>query len=333
MNMASSSTLSTEALLERLRAGDRQALAKAITLVESSRPEDRPAADALTNAALRQGGRAVRIGLSGPPGVGKSTFIEALGTWLTGQGTRVAVLAVDPSSRRTGGSILGDKTRMARLVQSPLAFIRPSPAGETLGGVARRTRETMVVVEAAGFDVVIVETVGVGQSETTVADMVDVFTLLLAPSGGDELQGIKRGIMELADIALVTKADGDLLDAARRTQAEYAAALHFMRPKFIGWHPEVALVSSPTGTGIPAFWDHVQRFAAHLKATGQWETHRRTQDLAWFWSELREGLVAKLREQQNVAGAIQELEKMVAGGRMTPASAAARILSMAFPKA
>lgn len=333
MNIPSSSDVDIKELLTKLVSGDRRALAKSITLVESGRPDDQPAAAKLTNLALVHAGRAIRIGLSGPPGVGKSTFIEALGTWLTDQGLKVAVLAVDPSSRRSGGSILGDKTRMTRLSQSPLAFIRPSPAGTTLGGVARRTRESIVLVEAAGFDVVIVETVGVGQSETAVADMVDVFTLLIAPSGGDELQGMKRGIMELADIALVTKADGDLLPAATRTAAEYSAALHFMTPKFTGWYPEVSLVSSPTGMGIAGFWDLVNRFRQVLEASGQWGAHRQAQQISWFWTEVREGLVAMLTDAPELQAELKKLEKMVAGGAVTPASAAQAILGRAFPKA
>lgn len=332
MNLRSSSDSGIAGLLESLVAGDRRALAKSITLVESVRQDDRELARRLTNSALPHAGHAIRIGLSGAPGVGKSTLIEALGTWLIGRGHKVAVLAVDPSSQRTGGSILGDKTRMPALAQSSGAFIRPSPAGTTLGGVARRTRESIILAEAAGFDVVIVETVGVGQSETAVADMVDVFTLLISPSGGDELQGMKRGIMELADIALVTKADGDLLEAANRTAAEYAGALHFMRPKFKGWQPEVALVSSPTGKGIVEYWSHVERFCATLQASGQWDEHRRRQGLAWFWTELKEGLVSQLRERAPIAAEIRELEKSVAAGLETPASAAGRILSKAFPK-
>ncbi len=332
MNLLSSSDNGIAQLVESLVAGDRRALAKSITLVESLRHDDQEAAQRLTNAARPHAGRAIRLGLSGAPGVGKSTFIEALGTWLIRAGHKVAVLAVDPSSQRSGGSILGDKTRMPGLAQSAQAFIRPSPAGTTLGGVARRTRESMVLVEAAGFDVVIVETVGVGQSETAVADMVDVFTLLISPSGGDELQGMKRGIMELADIALVTKADGDLLHAANRTASEYAAALHFMRPKFNGWHPEVGLVSSPSGQGIPDYWAHVERFCANLRGSGQWDEHRRRQRLAWFWTELREGLIAQLRERAAVADEIRDLERKVASGHVTPASAAGRILSKAFAK-
>lgn len=332
MNIPSSSDADIKDLLAKLARGDRRALAKSITLVESQRPGDRPAAEKLTNFALARPGKSIRIGLSGPPGVGKSTLIEALGTWLTSKGKKVAVLAVDPSSRRSGGSILGDKTRMPQLSQSPNAFIRPSPAGTTLGGVARRTRECILLVEAAGFDVVIVETVGVGQSETAVADMVDVFTLLIAPSGGDELQGMKRGIMELADIALVTKADGDLVPAANRTAAEYSAALHFMKPRFDGWWPHVDLVSSPTAKGIPEYWETVEKFRTRLAQTGQWETHRQEQQTAWFWSELREGMVALLTDSPEISRELALLEKKVAAGTLTPASAAAEILARAFAK-
>ena len=333
MNLPSSADANLRDLLAKVVSADRRALAKSITLVESNRQSDRASAAKLTNMALEHAGRAVRIGLSGAPGVGKSTFIEAFGTWLTDQGLKVAVLAVDPSSRRSGGSILGDKTRMTKLTQSPLAFIRPSPAGTTLGGVARRTRESIILVEAAGFDVVIVETVGVGQSETAVADMVDVFALLIAPSGGDELQGMKRGIMELADVALVTKADGDLLPAATRTAAEYSAALHFLKPRFADWTPEVALVSSPSGKGIREFWTLVGKFREALETSGQWVAHRQAQQLSWFWSEVREGLVAMLTDVPDLRSELKKLEKNVAGGEITPAGAAQVILDRAFPKA
>ena len=291
MNVHSSEYHKIKGLTDALLGGDRRALAKAITLVESRRPEDEAPATALVNACLPHAGRALRIGLSGAPGVGKSTFIEALGTWLTAKGHRVAVLAVDPSSRRSGGSILGDKTRMVKLAQDPNAFIRPSPAGMTLGGVARRTRESMLLVEAAGFDVVLVETVGVGQSETAVADMVDMFLVLVSPGGGDELQGIKRGIMELADLVVVTKADGDLAEAANRAAADYRVALHLMRPKFEGWTADVRLVSSPDGRGIAEIWQDVVAFREKLTATGAWDRQRQAQAAAWLQTELREGLL------------------------------------------
>ena len=236
-------------------AGERPALARAITLVESTRDDDRDRAEALLTQLLPRTGGAMRIGISGAPGVGKSTFIEAFGLHLTGEGKKVAVFAVDPSSRRGGGSILGDKTRMEKLSRDPNAYIRPSPAGTTLGGVARRTRECLLLAEAAGFDVVLIETVGVGQSETAVADMTDLFVLLASPGGGDDLQGIKRGVMELADLVLVTKADGDLLPASRRAVADYHAALHLMRPKHKGLQPSVLGVSALEGQGIAEAWE------------------------------------------------------------------------------
>src|SRR6202012_1540671 len=239
--------------------GDRRAVARAITLVESTRASDRDKAETLLAELLSHAGKAVRLGISGAPGAGKSTFIEAFGTYLTGQGHKVAVLAVDPSSRRSGGSILGDKTRMEKLARDPNAFIRPSPAGTTLGGVARRTREAMLLAEAARFDVVLVETVGVGQSETAVSEMVDLFVLLVSPGGGDDLQGIKRGVMELADLLLVTKADGDLVPAAKRAAADYQAALHLIRPKYSGIFAEVMQTSALTGAGIAQCWETMQR--------------------------------------------------------------------------
>src|SRR6201992_2868198 len=239
-------------LAAALLAGDRRSLARAITLVESTKAADRDKAESLLSDLLPHAGKAIRLGISGAPGAGKSTFIEAFGTYLTGEGHKVAVLAVDPSSRRSGGSILGDKTRMEKLARDPHAFIRPSPAGATLGGVARRTREAMLLAEAAGFDVVLVETVGVGQSETAVADMTDLFVLLASPGGGDDLQGIKRGVMELADLLIVTKADGDLMAAANRAASDYQAALHLMRPRHLGLLPQGLKVSSVAREGVGA---------------------------------------------------------------------------------
>jgi len=327
MNVNTSAASKTKDLSAALLKGDRRALAKAITLVESNHAKDQSSAEALVNFALPHAGRALRIGLSGAPGVGKSTFIEAFGTWLTGKGHCVAVLAVDPSSRRSGGSILGDKTRMVRLAQDPNAFIRPSPAGTTLGGVARRTRETMLLVEAAGFDVVLVETVGVGQSETAVADMVDMFLVLVSPGGGDELQGIKRGIMELADLVVVTKADGDLLAAANRAGAEHRAALHLMRPKFEDWVPDVRLVSSTEGRGIDAVWTDIETFRARLTAAGAWDAQRRDQRVAWLWSELREGLLSLLTESPKIKAELDKSEAAVAKGEAVPPAAAKAILA------
>ena len=317
----------TIALARRVRAGDRRALAKAITLVESLRAEDEAATAHLIQALLPDSGKALRIGLSGSPGVGKSTFIEAFGKWLTANGHRVAVLAVDPSSRRSGGSILGDKTRMVRLAQDANAFIRPSPAGATLGGVARRTREAMVLVEAAGFDVLLVETVGVGQSETAVAEMVDMFVVLVSPGGGYELQGIKRGIMELADLVVVTKADGDLAAPAKRAAAEYGAALHLLRPKWRGWVAGVHLVSSAEGRGIAEIWSEVERFRGVLSGSGDWQHQRRDQQVRWLWSELREGLLAILSADAAIARDIARLEAAVSRGEVAPVAAAREVLA------
>src|SRR6185295_14996716 len=275
---------SAQELAVALQTGDRRSLARAITLVESTRLADQAASEALLSALLPRTGHAIRIGISGAPGVGKSTFIEAFGQYLTGHAKRVAVFAIDPSSRRSGGSILGDKTRMEKLSRDPNAFIRPSPAGKTLGGVARRTRESMLLAEAAGFDVVLVETVGVGQSETAVADMTDLFVLLASPGGGDDLQGIKRGVMELADLVLVTKADGDLLPAARRAVADYHAALHLMRPKHDGLAPKVMAVSSLENEGIAEAWSAMTGVHAALREGGRLDRLRREQARRWFWA-------------------------------------------------
>src|SRR5215831_2828779 len=270
-----------------LTSGDRRALARAITLVESTRSSDQRDAEALLTKLLPLTGQAVRVGISGAPGVGKSTFIEAFGQHLTARGKRVAVFAIDPSSRRSGGSILGDKTRMEKLARDPNAYIRPSPAGTTLGGVARRTRESMLLAEAAGFDVVLVETVGVGQSETAVADMTDLFVLLASPGGGDDLQGIKRGVMELADLILVTKADGDLKAAASRAAADYQAAMHLMRPKHQGFHPKVLQASSLRGAGITEAWEEMAAIHAALARDGRLGRLRAEQGRRWFWSEVQ----------------------------------------------
>ncbi len=309
-----------------VRAGERRALAKAITLVESERADQQDAAEALIGELLRDTGRAVRLGLSGAPGVGKSTFIEAFGLYLTGQGHKVAVLAVDPSSRRSGGSILGDKTRMERLACDNNAFIRPSPAGKTLGGVARRTREAMLVVEAAGFDVVLVETVGVGQSETAIADMVDMFALILAPGGGDELQGIKRGIMELADMVIVNKADGEWVDAAQRAAADYSGALQLLRPKYNNWTAQVLLVSSLLGTGMADIWRDVTAFCAALRESGEFDRRRADQARAWMWTEIREGLLGTLKSHSAAMALADQLEGQVLSGAVSPIAAGRQVL-------
>ena len=319
-------------MAEPVRAGDRRALARAITLVESTRGADRERAERLLSTLLRAAGKAIRIGISGAPGAGKSTFIEAFGARLTKLGHKVAVLAVDPSSRRSGGSILGDKTRMERLARDPDAFIRPSPAGITLGGVARRTREAMLLVEAAGFDVVLVETVGVGQSEVAVADMVDLFVLLVSPGGGDDLQGIKRGVMELADLVLVTKADGDLAKAAGRAASDYHAALHLMRPKYTGIAPEVLKVSAVDGVGIAGAWSAMQRFHEVLTKSGQLKRLRQDQARRWFQTEVQAVLADEIARDPAVAAKAASIEAEVVAGRTLP-HAAARSLIKAFRNA
>lgn len=320
-------------LAARIRKGERVALARGITLVESSRADHQQAAQALLTELLPDTGRAIRLGLSGPPGAGKSTFTEAFGTFLTARGLKVAVLAIDPSSARSGGSILGDKTRMEMLARDPNAFIRPSPAGRTLGGVARRTREAMLLVEAAGYDVVLIETVGVGQSETSVADMVDMFLLLLSPGGGDELQGIKRGIMELADLIVVNKADGDLIPAAKRTAMEYKTALHLMRPKSSCWKPAVKLASALKREGLEAIWEAVGQHREAMSAGGELDRVRAAQATSWMWTEVREGLFAALKANREAARLIPALEADVESGRTTPTAAARRLLAVVLGEA
>jgi len=319
-------TTDTAILAERVLAGDRRALARAITLVESTRADHRALAADLLDALLPTAGGAVRLGISGAPGVGKSTFIEVFGLFLIARGHRVAVLAVDPSSKVSGGSILGDKTRMEELAREPAAFIRPSPTAGTLGGVARRTREAMLVCEAAGFDVVIVETVGVGQSETTVADMVDMFLLLLLPGGGDDLQGLKKGIVEIADLLIVNKADGDMIKLAGRTVADYQSALHLLRPKGRGWSPTVLACSARERTGIEAVWDAVGGYRAAVGEAGL-AARRAEQARAWMWNEINERLLAAFRDDPEVEARIAACEDEVAAGRMTPGHAAKVLLA------
>ena len=316
-----------ETLAQRVLSGDRRALARAITLIESRRPDHQEQAERLLERLLPATGGAVRLGISGTPGAGKSTFIEAFGAHLIEHGHQVAVLAVDPSSRRSGGSILGDKTRMQRLAQAPDAFIRPSPAGTTLGGVTRRTREAGLACEAAGFDVIVIETVGVGQSESAVADMVDCFLLLLAPGGGDELQGIKRGVVELADLVLINKADGELLAAAKRAQADYRAALHLLRPATPGWTPEVLTCSALHGEGIAAVWQAVRRQRSALEAAGELGAKRQRQTGSWLWAEVQAGLADALRADPATAALLAALEAEVASGRLLPPQAARALIA------
>jgi LAO/AO transport system kinase len=314
------------ATADAIRAGDRRSLARAITLAESTRPDHREEAVALLDELLPSTGGAIRVGISGAPGAGKSTFIEALGLHLVDHGHRLAVLAVDPSSRRSGGSILGDKTRMEMLARRSEAFIRPSPSGGTLGGVARRTREALLLCEAAGHDVVLVETVGVGQSEVAVAGMVDVFVLLLAPGAGDDLQGVKRGIVELADVVVVNKADGELAAAAERTAADYANALHFLRSRTIGWEVRVEQASALLGEGIDRVWSAIEAHEAMLQASGMLDARRAEQARDWMWSEVNDGLLDALAGDPAVAAEMGALEEDVRAGTVSPAAAAQRIL-------
>ncbi len=306
--------------------GDRRSLAQAITLVESTRPEDREAADTLLDSLTPHSGKSIRIGISGVPGVGKSTFIEALGNHIVDQGHRVAVLAVDPSSAVSGGSILGDKTRMEQLSQRPEAFIRPSPTGGTLGGVTRRTRDTLLVVEAAGFDVIIVETVGVGQSETAVAEMTDIFILLLLPGAGDELQGIKRGIVELADVILVNKADGANIASSELAAADYRAALRFLSPRSANWEVPVMLCSATENTGIAEVWSTISKYQQTLKDSGEIAKARASQAQSWLWAETGNNLMDKLRNDPSIQQQITELERAVAEGRTSPRVAARKLV-------
>jgi len=315
-------------LAHRLRAGDRAALARAITLIESKRADHQEAARALVQQLLPLTGRAVRVGITGLPGVGKSTTIDTLGTFLTGQGRKVAVLTVDPSSSRTGGSILGDKTRMARLANDSNAFIRPSPAAGTLGGVGARTRESMLLCEAAGYDVVLVETVGIGQSETAVADMTDFFLVLMLPGAGDELQGLKKGVIEIADMLAVNKADGDNVVRAKAAAAEYRAAFHILRPRSENWTPPVVTYSALTGDGIATLWSEILRHRERMTAAGEFQSRRREQQVKWMWAMLEERMFARLRADPAIKAKLKHTEGAVAEGRISPALAADQIAAL-----
>ncbi|MCF8478274.1 MAG: methylmalonyl Co-A mutase-associated GTPase MeaB [Pseudolabrys sp.] len=318
----------TPTLAAGIRAGERATLARAITLIESTRADHRRTAHLLVQELLPLTGQAIRLGITGAPGAGKSTTIDALGSALTAQGHKVAVLAVDPSSRRTGGSILGDKTRMARLAIDPNAFIRPSPASGTLGGVAAKTRETMLLCEAAGHDVLIVETVGVGQSETAVADMTDFFLVLMVAGAGDELQGIKKGIVELADMIAVNKADGDNIARAKAAAGEYQSALHILAPRTPTWTPPVLTFSALTGDGIAALWEHVLSFQQKMTASGELARLRREQQVKWMWTLLEERLTARLRSDPAVRAKLRQAEAQVAEGKLAPTLAVDEIAGL-----
>jgi LAO/AO transport system kinase len=315
-------------LTKELRAGDRAALARAITLIESRRGDHQAAARELVQALLPDTGKAIRVGITGSPGVGKSTTIDALGMFLIERGHKVAVLAVDPSSARTGGSILGDKTRMARLAVSEAAYIRPSPSSGTLGGVAAKTRESMLLCEAAGFDVVLVETVGIGQSETAVCDMTDFFLALMLPGAGDELQGIKKGLVELADMIAVNKADGDNVKRANHAAADYRSALHILSPRSEHWQPPVMTYSALTATGIAGLWQKILDHRTAMNASGDFTARRRQQQVKWMWSMLEQRMMARLRADAALRGKVKKTEADVADGRITPAVAAEQIAAM-----
>jgi LAO/AO transport system kinase len=320
--------LDLDAMTAAVLAGERAVVARAITLVESSRPEHRHFADMLLQRLLPATGKARRIGITGLPGVGKSTFIDQFGLNLIGAGHRVAVLAVDPSSSRTGGSILGDKTRMSRLAQHESAFIRPSPAGRALGGVTRATRETMLICEAAGFDVVLVETVGVGQSESAVSAMVDFFLVLLLPGTGDDLQGLKKGLIELADMIAINKADGDMEARATATAGDYKAALHILTPQNADWQPPVIQISALHNRGLDVLWNHIERHHATLTASGVLAARRRDQAVAWMRDMIAEGLRLTLH-MPAVRERLAALERQVREGAVLPAKAAEDILALA----
>ena len=310
-----------DALLRGIHAGERAVVARAVTLIESKRADHRKAARELVQQLLPDTGKAVRVGITGMPGVGKSTTIDALGTYLTGEHHRVAVLAVDPSSNRTGGSILADKTRMPRLAADPAAFIRPSPTSGSLGGVAAKTREAMLICEAAGFDVILVETVGVGQSETAVADMTDFFLLLMIAGAGDELQGLKKGVVELADLIAVNKAEGENRKRALAAAAEYRAALHILTPRSPHWSPPVVTYSALTGDGIADVWARIVEHRQKLTESGELVRRRQDQQVKWMWTMLDDRLFMRLKGDPRLRSRVSALEAAVAEGRLSPAMA------------
>src|ERR1700756_5397084 len=318
-----------EGLAAAVRSGDRAALPRAITLLESTRPDHRERAQQLLLDLMPDAGNAMHVGITGVPGVGKSTTIEALGMYLIEQGHRVAVLAVDPSSTRTGGSILGDKTRMARLAVHADAYIRPSPTSGTLGGVAKATRESIVVLEAAGFDVILVETVGVGQSEVAVANMVDTFVLLTLARTGDQLQGIKKGVLELADVVVVNKADGEHLREARKAARDLSGAIRLIYPRETLWRPPVLTMSALEGTGLEELWETVERHQKVLSEAGEFEARRRAQQVDWTWQMVRDTVLDRVLSNPAVRKARAEVERQVLAGELTPAMAAQQILKLA----
>jgi len=320
--------LSAQDYAHGVGAGDRAMLARAITLVESTRDEHRALAQDVLQLLVESTGKALRVGITGVPGVGKSTTIDQLGLNLIEAGHRVAVLAVDPTSKRTGGSILGDKTRMTRLAAQENAFIRPSPTSGTLGGVTRKTRETMALVEAAGFDVIIVETVGVGQSEVAVADMVDFFLVLLLAGGGDDLQGIKKGVIEIADMIAINKADGDNIARAERAAAEYRNALHILTPQSATWSPPVVTISGAHNTGMDELWGRITHYRDLMSATGEFDARRQRQAVHWMRDMLEDRLMAALRANPKVAAELSDLEAQVRAGAMMPTRAVDRLMDL-----
>jgi LAO/AO transport system kinase len=326
--MATENGDSVDELAIAVRAGDRAALPRAITLVESTRADHHQQAQQLLLELMPAAGNAHHVGITGVPGVGKSTAIEALGMYLIQRGHRVAVLAVDPSSSRTGGSILGDKTRMPRLAVHPDAYVRPSPTSGTLGGVAKATRETIVLVEAAGFDVVLVETVGVGQSEVAVANMVDTFVFLTLARTGDQLQGIKKGVLELADIVVVNKADGDHVAEARSAARELSGAIRLIYPRKTLWRPPVLTMSALEGTGLEELWQTVERHREVLSEAGEFEARRRTQQVDWTWQMVRDTVLERVLSKPAVRKARAEVERKVLAGELTPALAAQQVLKL-----
>ncbi len=318
--------LTPQEYIDGVLAGNRRMIAKAITLVESSLPGHKSLAAKMLEGLLPHTGRSTRLGVTGVPGVGKSVFIETLGTFLTAQDLKVAVLAVDPSSTRSGGSVLGDKTRMEKLAADPRAYIRPSPSGRTLGGIAAKTRESILICEAAGFDVVIVETVGVGQSETAVADMVDFFLVLMLAGAGDELQGIKKGILELADAIAVTKADGHNIENAQKAAKTYETALHLLSPAVPVWHPPVLTCSAFTGAGIDRIWQVIGEHQAVMKKGGEFERKRSQQNTRWMWSLIEEGVMARFLDLPEVKQTLEKIQRQVAAGETTATGGAEQLL-------